>query len=64
MACGAPVITSNTSSLPEVAGDAALLVDPCNPHAIAQAMLRILQDAPLRAELQRQGYLQAQRYTW
>lgn len=64
MACGAPVITSNTSSLPEVAGNAALLVDPYDPHTIAQAMLRILQDAPLRSELQRQGYLQAQRYTW
>ena len=44
MACGAPVITSNTSSLPEVAGDAALLIDPYDPHTIAEAINRILQD--------------------
>src|SRR5229473_7008602 len=42
MACGAPVITSNTSSLPEVVGDAALLIDPHNTHELAQTILRVL----------------------
>src|SRR5204863_9501260 len=45
MAAGAPVVTSNTSSLPDVVGDAALLIDPLNPAAIASAMARAL-DAP------------------
>ena len=64
MACGAPVITSNTSSLPEVAGDAAILVDPHDTHAIADAITRVLEDEQLREELRQKGYLQAQRYTW
>ena len=64
MACGTPVITSNTSSLPEVAGDAALLIDPYDPHTIAEAINRILQDQPLREQLQQRGYQQVQRYTW
>ncbi len=64
MACGAPVITSNTSSLPEVAGDAALLVDPHNVHAIAEAIARLAEDAQLREELRQKGYRQARRYTW
>ncbi len=48
MASGTPVITSNVSSLPEVVGDAALLVDPLQPEAIADAMRRVLTDAELR----------------
>lgn len=64
MACGAPVITSNTSSLPEVAGDAALLVDPYDIHAIADAIQRLAENAQLREELRQKGYRQAQRYTW
>ncbi len=64
MACGAPVITSNTSSLPEVAGDAAILVDPHDTHAIAHAIMRLLEDEQLQEELRQKGYLQAQRYTW
>jgi len=64
MACGAPVITSSTSSLPEVAGDAALLIDPYDPHTIAEAINRILHDQPLREQLQQRGYQQVQRYTW
>ena len=51
MAAGAPVITSNVSSLPEVVGDAALLIDPMDAGAIADAMARVLGDAALRAEL-------------
>ena len=63
-ACGTPVITSNTSSLPEVAGDAALLIDPHDSHNIAEAIVRILSDETLREEMMRKGYAQAQHYTW
>jgi glycosyltransferase involved in cell wall biosynthesis len=64
MACGAPVITSNTSSLPEVVGDAALLVDPHDTDALAQAITRVLADEQLQAELRQKGYQQAARYSW
>ena len=64
MACGAPVITSNTSSLPEVAGDAALLVDPNDISALARAIQSLLEDEQLRSELVQKGYQQAKKYTW
>ena len=64
MACGAPVITSNTSSLPEVVGDAALLVDPNDSAALAQAIQTLLENEPLRSQLVQKGYRQAQKYTW
>ena len=51
MACGTPVITSNRASLPEVAGDAALLVDPTQPEALAAAMTSILNDGELRQDI-------------
>ena len=63
-ACGVPVITSNTSSLPEVAGDAALLVDPHDVDAIAEAMTRLVTDEALRAELSQQGLANVQRFSW
>ena len=63
-ACGVPVITSNTSSLPEVAGDAALLVDPHDVDAIADAMYRLVTDDALHAELARRGQENAQRFSW
>ena len=63
-ACGVPVITSNTSSLPEVAGDAALLVDPHDVDAIAEAMNRLVTDETLRAELSRRGQANVQRFSW
>ena len=63
-ACGVPVITSNTSSLPEVAGDAALLVDPHDVDAIAEAMTRLVTDEALRAELSRRGLANVQRFSW
>lgn len=63
-ACGVPVITSNTSSLPEVAGDAALLVDPHDVEAIADAMYRVLTDDALRAELIRRGHENVKRFSW
>ncbi len=64
MACGTPVITSNTSSLPEAAGDAALLVDPHKPGEIAKAITRVLENSPLQEELRQKGYRQAARYSW
>jgi len=64
MACGAPVLTSTTSALPEVAGDAALLVDPCDTDAIAAALKRLAADAPLRASLRARGWERAANFTW
>lgn len=64
MACGAPVITSNTSSLPEVVGDAALTVDPHNPSELAAAIKRLLGHEQLRAELRQKGFERARLYTW
>ena len=63
-ACGVPVITSNTSSLPEVAGDAALLVDPHDVDAIAEAMYRLVTDEALRADLVRRGLENVKRFSW
>jgi glycosyltransferase involved in cell wall biosynthesis len=64
MACGAPVVTSNVSSLPEVAGDAALLVDPSDVDSIAEEMRRGLTDAALAFDLRRRGQLRAADFTW
>ena len=64
MAAGTPVITSNVSSLPEVVGDAALLIDPMNASAIADAIGRVLGDTSLRAELIRRGRERVKRFSW
>ncbi len=64
MGCGVPVITSNTSSMPEVSGDAALLVDPEQPDQITEAMLSLLSDDELRNELCRRGKARAAAFTW
>jgi glycosyltransferase involved in cell wall biosynthesis len=64
MACGAPVLASNTSSLPEVAGDAALLVDPADTTALAGGLTRLAVDAELRAELHARGLARAAAFTW
>lgn len=64
MACGAPTITSNDSSLPEVAGDAALLVDPTSVDAIAEAMVRLVGDAGLREQLRRKGFQRVSQFSW
>jgi glycosyltransferase involved in cell wall biosynthesis len=61
---GAPVMTANNSSLPEVAGDAALLVDPLDVDAIADAMLRLSQDEALRQQLIAAGYANVARFSW
>jgi glycosyltransferase involved in cell wall biosynthesis len=64
MACGAPVVASNISSLPEVAGDAAILVNPKDVHQIALAMRQILEDAHLAQELRERGLRRAAQFTW
>lgn len=64
MHCGLPVITSSTSSLPELAGEAALLVDPLNVEGITQHMTQISANAELRGLLREKGYKQAARFTW
>jgi glycosyltransferase involved in cell wall biosynthesis len=64
MACGAPVVCSNASSLPEAVGDAALLVDPRDPEGWAQAMTRVLDDANLREDLRRKGALRVKAFSW
>jgi len=64
MACGTPVVTSNCSSLPEVAGDAALLVDPRDTEAIAEAALRLLDDEALRESLRARGLERARQFPW
>lgn len=64
MACGTPVITANTSALPEVAGDAALLVDPTSVEEIVAAMKLIVNDSLVRFRLREKGLAQAARYSW
>ena len=64
MAHGTPVVTSNTSSLPEVAGNAALLVNPENVFEIRRGLHRALLDPVLRARMKQRGYEQAQRFSW
>jgi len=64
MSCGTPVIASNTSSLPELVGDAGLLVDPLNVESIAVAMSRISSDQYLRQYYSQLGYQQIEKFTW
>ena len=64
MAAGTPVITSNVSSLPEVVGDAAILIDPYDPSAIADAMRRVLTDEQLHADLRAKGLMRVQEFSW
>jgi len=64
MACGCPVITSNVSACPEVAGDAALLVNPYSVEEIKEAMERIIEDKNLREELSEKGIERAKQFTW
>jgi glycosyltransferase involved in cell wall biosynthesis len=64
MAHGVPVITSNCSAMPEVAGDAALLVDPTDVEEIGSALARLASDAALREELSERGRARAGQFTW
>ena len=63
-ACGTPVLTSATSSLPEVAGEAALLVDPMSTEAIADGLRQLVTDAVLRERLRSAGFANIQRFSW
>jgi len=64
MACGVPVITSNTSSMPEIAGDAAVIIDPFKPEEITAAMVKLLNNNSLRKEMVDKGLLQALKFSW
>ncbi|MFN4955028.1 MAG: glycosyltransferase family 4 protein, partial [Aphanizomenon sp.] len=64
MACGTPVITSNISSLPEVAGDAAILINPYNIEEITAAMKIIINDSETRKQLSEKGLKRANQFTW
>jgi glycosyltransferase involved in cell wall biosynthesis len=64
MACGVPVITSNTSSMPEIAGDAAILIDPYNPDEITAAMIKVFNGNNLRTTMINDGMAQAAKFSW
>ena len=64
MGCGVPVITSNTSSMPEIAGDAALIIDPYKPEEITAAMIQLTTDNTLRGSKIKLGYEQAALFSW
>jgi glycosyltransferase involved in cell wall biosynthesis len=64
MACGTPVLTSQVSSLPEVAGDAALLVDPHHPEVIARGLIRLITNSTLRRQLVGRGFEQIKKFSW
>jgi len=62
--CGTPVVTSNTSSMPEVAGDGAMIIDPFKPEEICEAMITIKMDADKRKELIDRGFENAAKFSW
>lgn len=64
MACGCPVVTSNTSSLPEVVGEAGILINPYDTDSLVKAIKRVLTDARLREDMVRKGLAQAKRFSW
>ncbi len=64
MACGTPVVASNSTSIPEVAGDAAVFFDPTDVHALAEAMRHVLMDTDLQASLRAKGFERVSRFTW
>jgi glycosyltransferase involved in cell wall biosynthesis len=64
MACGTPVVTSNVSAMPEIAGDATLLVDPSSVQQIADAIQQIVTDTSLREQLRERGLARASQFSW
>ena len=64
MQCGVPVVTSNTSSLPEVVGDAGIMVSPKDGEALSQAMLDLYRDGKKRTALSAQGLLRSKLFSW
>ena len=64
MTCGIPVLTSNLTSIPEVAGEAACMVDPYDTKAISQAMVRLSEDEGYRTQLIEKGFSQIKKFSW
>jgi glycosyltransferase involved in cell wall biosynthesis len=64
MACGTPVVTSNTTAMPEIAGDAALLVNPTSVEEIVEAMEQIVSNTSLRQQLRKRGLARAAQFSW
>lgn len=64
MACGIPVLTSNVCSLPEIVGDAGILIDPLDVDSIAEGIRRLVQDSEMRECLRRRGLARARHFTW
>ena len=64
MACGTPVIASNTSSIPEIAGEAALLIDPTDITAMSNAMQRLIDEPSLCQQLIESGRVRASQFNW
>ena len=64
MVCGAPVLTSNSTALAEVVGDAARLAYPQEARALGEAMIRVLEDEPLRAALKIKGFDRSKQFSW
>ncbi len=64
LACGVPVVGSNTSSIPEIVGDAGVLLPPDDAEGMARAMIQLVTDYDLRAELSRRALIQAARFSW
>ena len=62
--CGCPILTSNNSSIPEVAGDAAYLVDPYDTDQIAEGIVKLATDPVLRQTLVARGHVQAKKFSW
>ncbi|MFH1369566.1 MAG: glycosyltransferase family 1 protein [Elusimicrobiota bacterium] len=64
MACGCPVVASNTSSLPEICGDAALLVEPADLDELSDALYRMLTDSKLREDMIKRGFVRITKFSW
>jgi glycosyltransferase involved in cell wall biosynthesis len=64
MSCGTPVLAANATSLPEVAGEAGILLDPNDPQAWTEGVVRLLTDQGLRKELAQKGLERAAGFTW
>ncbi len=64
MKCGVPVITSNTSSMPEVSGGAAMIINPCKPEEITDAMIKLLEDENIKSIIIKEGFEQAKKFSW
>lgn len=64
MACGTPVITSNTSSMPEVGGDAAQFIDPFSMQDMKEKIILLANDVELRKSLTEKGFSRAEKFTW